>query len=406
MYRKLHSPLFHVILYIAMLAATPFLLLQNYLQSAIGVVSEFKFPVGSLNFPYVLLAAILVLSAILILVRKNLKGFHFILILVLLIMISLGQFVADFYFNHNFWDLQHNWHYFAYGLFAYICYRYFNSIDLSPARTILYSLLLALLVSAFDEGLQVFISSRIFDIGDIAKDAWGMMMGQVLVQFSLNVGALLKQGWVLRHRRIRDYFNHPISLLLLEILFVYLLLIVSSLLTDIEYWKHIILLTTGISLIIFFAIYFSQFKIFRYILIGAVTAALAVQLFFFIRYKDENIIHNSYGLTVYKGIPIPFFDVMIFENGFFRLVDKKRFFNKRDQVTIKEYTTNILLIGTGSKGLGGNGFPKDEVLQFVYNTFKKRGMQVIALPTPQACREYNRMKEEGKKIVFIIHNTF
>jgi hypothetical protein len=30
---------------------------------------------------------------------------------------------------------------------------------------------------------------------------------------------------------------------------------------------------------------------------------------------------------------------------------------------------------------------------------------VIILPTPQACREFNRLKQEQKSVLFVIHNT-
>ena len=96
---------------------------------------------------------------------------------------------------------------------------------------------------------------------------------------------------------------------------------------------------------------------------------------------------------------------LIKENGFFRFVDKKHDFNTRDLKTIYHYSTDILLIGSGKKGLGGNGFPEKQMTQFVFNTVKMRPLQVIILKTPDACKKYNQLKKEGYNVLFIIHNT-
>jgi len=96
---------------------------------------------------------------------------------------------------------------------------------------------------------------------------------------------------------------------------------------------------------------------------------------------------------------------MIFENGFFRFVDKKHVFNKRDINTIGSYTSDILLIGAGKYGKGGKGFPEDLITQFIFNKEKKNVIQIIILSTPEACVKFNQLKKEGYNVVFIIHNT-
>ena len=114
---------------------------------------------------------------------------------------------------------------------------------------------------------------------------------------------------------------------------------------------------------------------------------------------------NSNGITIYKGIPLLFFDVMIYENNIFRFVDKKHTFNNRDINTICHHANDILLIGAGKYGEGGNGFPEKVMSQFIFNAVKKKPLQVIILDTPNACKKYNQLKKEGYNVLFIIHNT-
>jgi hypothetical protein len=108
---------------------------------------------------------------------------------------------------------------------------------------------------------------------------------------------------------------------------------------------------------------------------------------------------------VYKGIPIVFYDVMIFPNGTFRLVDKKHYFNSRDQTFFMEHKPDIIIIGSGAEGLGGRGFVKQSPHQFMYNPHIQRGTQVIILKTPEACEVFNRLKRERKNVLFVLHNT-
>jgi hypothetical protein len=88
----------------------------------------------------------------------------------------------------------------------------------------------------------------------------------------------------------------------------------------------------------------------------------------------------------------------------FRLVDKKHYFNKRDQKFFFKQKTNIIIIGTGADGLGGKGFP-DKTNFFIYNPYIEKGTQVIILKNPEACEVYNRLKKENKDVLFILHNT-
>ena len=273
---------------------------------------------------------------------------------------------------------------------------------------ILIIFLTALGLSSFDEGFQYFFSSRIFDICDIAKDSWGTVIGIIFVFMVYKNGEILKGKIKVREKKFKEYFKNPIAVLVFEMIFAYLLLSIGSLLTDISYFFVAVGITVLLFLIIFFVTHYSQNKIFkRTFWVLCVIVLIAQSISFFI-YRNEGIVYNTKGLTIYKGIPIPYFDIMIYQNGFFRLVDKKLSFNKRDIDRISSYYTDILMIGSGSGGQGGRGFNISETVQnpyFVYNSYTNKGLQVIVLKTPEACYEYNQLIKRKKNVIFIIHNT-
>ena len=402
---KKYSPLINFILYTVLLIITPFLLLQNYLQTSIGKLSELFLEVSGFKIPYVVLAALIIALILIIINLKHFTRFRIISILITLLLMIIGQKLADFYFNHKFYELQHNWHYFAYGIFSYVSFRYFKSKNRSNARIILYTFILAIFISTFDEIIQIYISNRIFDIGDIGKDTWGAIIGIFFIFFVINKGKIIKQSWKIREKKIRNYFNNSFSILFLEAVFTLTLLFISSLLTDIKYLSLAIFISFGIFIILFIILHLSRIIFFKKIFIICAVVYLLVQGFFYFKYRNENIVHYSNGMTIYKGMPLPFFDVMIHENGLFRFVDKKHNFNKRDINTICHYAKDILLIGSGKYGKGGNGFPEKMMTQFIFNSVKMKPLQIIILKTPEACKKYNQLKKEGYNVLFIIHNT-
>ena len=233
--KKSYSPLINLIMYVLLLVATPFLLLQNYLQTFIGKLSIYSFTFIGIDIPFVVLIALILATALIVKNLKYLSKFRIISIGVTVLLMIIGQELSDFYFNHKFYELQHNWHYFAYGIFSYIAYRYFKSKNSSDAKIILFTFLTAISISAFDEFIQIHISNRIFDIGDIGKDIWGTVIGMFFIFFVINKGEIIRQSWKIREKKIRNYLNNPFSILFLEMVFTLILLAVSSHLTNFEY---------------------------------------------------------------------------------------------------------------------------------------------------------------------------
>jgi len=124
----------------------------------------------------------------------------------------------------------------------------------------------------------------------------------------------------------------------------------------------------------------------------------------FIGFRESNITHCNNHLLIYKGMALPYFDLMIYPNGWFRAVDKKSTFSARDLQTIKSIVKDILIIGTGEKPKNGIGFPRDEISQFIYNHESERGLQVIIMDNRQACDKFNQLKKEGKQPTLILHH--
>ncbi len=402
----IHSTRLHAIMYGMLLVATPFVLLQNFLVEKIAEISSSSFELGNMELPISpILAAVLVI-VLLVWLRSYLTWTRVLAAGIVVLMNALSQQITDYYFDHNFYDLQQNWHYFAYGIFAYMVYRDLAPRNVPPAKIMLITYLVALSLSAFDEVFQMHMSSRVFDVSDIAKDLWGSLMGIVFLYLIVTKPGTLARQWKrIRHRRLQDYLKNPPTLLVLMFAFAFLLLCYSSLLSEYEYFGYVILLTVVSFTAFLCLMHLSQYRIFKYALIAAFTCAVLLQAYFFVKYRSHNIVYNRHGLTVYKGIPILFFDAMIFPDGTFRLVDKKHYFNYRDQDFFKKQRTDIIVVSSGSRGEGGHGFPVKDPVQFVYNPYIQRGTQVIILKNSQACEMFNRLKDEGKNVLFILHNT-
>lgn len=402
------SPEVNQILFSMLLVATPFLMLQNYLQQSVHALSESSINIFGLNVPYVLLIVILLFILPLTILFKKLTLKRLLALIIVLIMMAIGQNTSDYYINYKFYDLQNNWHYIAYGLYVFIIYRVLKPKNATPLKIMTQAFVHALAISAFDEGIQVFISNRIFDLSDIAKDMWGVMMGLIILFFVVRQGDIVKDGWKIRTRYIKDYIKQPFSVLIFEIVLAYIFVFVASILAGIDYWYMVFILTISIFLLVFFIVHLSQFKLYRRILTAVGIVAIILQSIMIIKYHDDNIVHNSYGITIYKGIPIPYFDVMIYQSGLFRLVDKKHGFKGGDIKTFFNQKADILLIGSGAEGEGGMGFPGTKFAEFkyfIFNTVNQKGMQIIILKTTDACREFNRMKKEGLNVLFVLHNT-
>jgi VanZ family protein len=405
-FSKLFTARINFFLYSLLLVLTPFLMLQHYLQDAIGMFSDLSFNIIGISIPIVVVLGIALMLFLIIRFHGELNLRKLIVLAIIVLLWLLGQQCSDYYLNLPYYQLQHNWHYIAYGIFSILAYQLFVRKNISTSRIIIAIYLRALLISSFDEAAQIFLSRRVFDVSDIAKDLWGVLMGMLFIFFIYDTRhKIFEKGWRISRAKPADYFKHPVSLLAMLFIFAFIFLNVSSLLSDSAYVVQIVVASIIIFIPIFLLIHFSYSKRGRRVVFTIITSLLLIQGISFAVNYNKGITYQRNGLVVYRGIPIPYFDIMIFENGFFRLVDKKDVFNQTDIRFIFTKASDILLIGSGEQERPRMGFPEDLESQFLFNLETRRPLQVIILPTAMACDVYNRLIAENKKIVFIIHNS-
>lgn len=402
---KIHSPITHLVLYSLLLVFTPFIMLQNYLQQSVGDLSELSVHPFGVRVPVVFGLATLLFAVFLVwaIIRKKLTPIRVAALLFCFLMIAMGQKITDFYCENPFYDLQNNWHYIAYALFAFFFYRAFKSPFKRPAKFILLGYSTALGLSLFDEIFQRYLSSRVFDLSDVAKDGWGVLIGIIIILFVVDQGRSMGKFSVVQNK-LADYLHSPWSLLVFALVFNLIFLNVSSFLTESRFVSHVAGITFGLMILIFIVVHLTRFKAIRIAVIILLVAGIIALGVSHVHHRDENITYNRFGLIVYRGIPVPFFDIMIFPDGGFRPVDKKHYFNPGDRTTILKLRADIVLVGTGYEGRGGRGMG-GSVAEFGYNPYLNRNSQVILLPTPRAIEVYNRLRGEGKRVLFIIHTT-
>jgi len=384
-----HSKVFVLILYGLLLVLTPFIMLQNFLQEFIGSFSRIS--IGSI--PLIVVFFVAAIGIFFAFFREITIKYKLLMLITGIVLILLSQQITDFYLNKPFYDLQQNWHYLAYAIFAILMWDYLRDKRDSLSSIIVITFIVAMTLSTFDEGFQFFISSRVFDISDIAKDGWGVIIGFSVLLFFYRFHSTQK-------------LKPAVKNLVLVGIFDFLLLVFSSLLSDIRYSLHVIILTIVCFSIFFLIRILARNRIIR---IGLITILISVIMIAIINvsiHKNDNISLCRKNLLIYRGIPLVGFDYMIFPNGTFRPVDKKESFSGGDRLKIYEYKPRIVIIGTGNKGIGGKGFGDDEI-EFKYNPLAMEGVQIIRQKNPQACQTFNRLKKEGKTdVLFVIHNSW
>jgi len=402
------------IIFTILVVMTPFMVVTRFLQGTVHDVSHLSFSLFGHKIPFVASAVILGLVAFMIWQRRNITLQRIGGGLVIVGMIALSQRVMDLYGGMSVYDLQRNWHYVAYSAYVFFFFRAFNLRNLPKHKTIVYSFTSAMVLSLFDEFFQFFLSDRIFDLCDQAKDVWGCMMGLILIFFVTETYGTIKiRGQRIWKKRIVDYFKDPLSAFVMVGLFSLVFILTSPLLTDEDQIPYLVVICLGVYAVVFAVIHLTQFKPFRIAFISLVAICTLLLTGSYIKNKDDYITHNSYfqvlsvpvGLTVYKGIPVPFFDLMIYPNGLPRLVDKKHFFNNVDKKFFLGNEPSILLIGSGWKGFGGKGFNVEKGSYFMFNSITYKVTQVIIRKNAEAVELYNRLRREGKNVLFVIHNT-
>ena len=399
-------PLIQYIMFTILVVATPFVVVTKYLQGAVHLVSHLKWTLFGIEIPIIGSLVLFGFIGFLIWQRHHFRTRRVIAALVIVGMVAISYKVQDLYGQMSLYDLQKNWHYIAYCCYTFIFFRAFHVRGVSKSKMILLSFFTAIALSLFDEAFQFKMSHRVFDISDIAKDSWGSLMGLVLVLFvSETYGRIKVRAHSFWQKRLIDYTRNPLSAFTVTGTFSFVAVMVSPLMTDERFIGTLSLLILGVFFVVMTLVHFAQYKPVRMAYL-AVASLLVLGLgTSFVIHRNDNITRCDYGLVVYKGLPIPYFDVMIYPDGLPRLVDKKHFFNGQDRQFFMKQKTDIVLVGGGHKGLGGKGWKVENGSYFQFNEYNMQGTQVIVLPTSSAWKVFNRLKEEGKNVLFVIHST-
>jgi len=410
---KLHSPIAHFVLYILILKVV-LPLLDIYRTKSISIVFEEL----SVYAPATicLISIILLLWAVFFrkIVINKITLYKIIFTVIGLLLLILLDYVLNFYGKPNTRYVFCCCHFFAYALYSVLLYRVLWIYKISTIRIVLLIYISALILATIGEFLQTLpkISPGIFDINDIAKDGWGALVILFVTFYFTREGLFCPIKKQTRFQRnIKEYLKSPITLIILLSIFNLLLLIFSYLLTSPIYYYKLILFTCIIFTAVFLILHIIQYRTARRIFYVLSIIVILVQGFLFIKYRKENILFNFYGLTIYKGIPILFFDALIYPNGFFSLVDKKHIFNETDKERLLNLKSDLIIIGSGSNGMGGKGLCSNDKSKHgkgecILNMNNEISTKIVILKTPEACNFFNRMKNQNdKKILFVIHNT-
>jgi len=400
------EPIIQYVLFALLVVATPFVVVSRYLQNLVYIVSHFSFSLFGQEVPFVLSLAVLLCLYLVTRYFRSITPKRILALLFIGAMIAFSQQTMDLYMDVSFFDLQQNWHYLAYGTYVFFFFRAFNVRRMPMNKMILCAYASALGMSTFDETFQLLFSQRVFDISDITKDAWGTVMALILVVFVTETyGTTDLKKISFPKKRFADYLKYPETALLAVFTLTFIFVCTSPLLSEHAEAGTLLLISFALFAVIWLVFHLSRYRAFRLIVYSILLLAVVVLVGSFLLHRGQNITYNSFGMTVYQGIPLPFFDVLIYPDGSFRFVDKKHHFRSTDIQYFRKQKPAILLVGSGSRGRGGKGFEQGEGVHFIYNEYTGRGTQVIILPTPQACRKFNELKAAGKNVLFVLHNT-
>lgn len=402
-----YIPEINAVLYGALVILIPFIMLQNYLQATIYQLNQIKFDIFGIETPIIVLAFLIIIITLFILYYKQINLYRIVSFFIIVLLLILAEGLTDYYITSNYFDLQNNWHYFAYGTYSVILFRLFNLRHKPLNKVLIYTFLICFGLSTFDEGYQYFLSSRVFDVSDIAKDTWGCNLGLLAVLFVFRQGSDFKNNYKLHHKKLREYFKEPANVLLIQVFLSLFFVFFSSLMTDHKYILFAFIIPLIIFIICFFAFHFFQYKKFKKILFTFIGLLVIIQAIFIIIYFNDNFSYCDNNIVIYKGIVFPYCDIMVSSRGKINPIDKKEEFNNQDIRFLINQQHDIVLIAKGNDNSGGKGFYKhnDEDIHFLYNPYTNKGIQFIILDSKQACIEFNRLKKQGKDVLMIIHNS-
>lgn len=101
---------------------------------------------------------------------------------------------------------------------------------------------------------------------------------------------------------------------------------------------------------------------------------------------------HFFGFTVYSGIPFPYVDLKIYSSGVPSIREKSHFISYEEVEDLLD--AEILIMGIGY----------DRICR-VDKRILNSSVEVKILDTENAIKEFNRLRNEKRKVAAIIHST-
>lgn len=105
--------------------------------------------------------------------------------------------------------------------------------------------------------------------------------------------------------------------------------------------------------------------------------------------------YARFGFTVYGVTPIPSLDITVSAKGRLGIRSKTHRITAAELRALAEPGVEIIIVGNGW----------DQVAQVEPAALAIPGVAVVVLPTPEAFKEFNRLRGLGKRVALLAHTT-
>lgn len=386
----------------------PFVLVTRGLQASLRAFSHLTLPFFGFDIPFIPVVEVLMAALVLLYVRDKITKRRVYACLVMFAVFLFSWFVTDVYLYLSLYDIQANYHYAAYGLMTVLFFRAFYREDRAQHKLIYAAFATCMLISLADEGAQRVASHRVFDLNDNAKDALGVVMGLIVVHFIMTkYGTADLKSIPKGEKRIGEYVKNPASAIVILGIFTLIFLTVSALFSDPSYWYVTVLCTFLLFAVAMALLYATRFKMGRRALSTVIVILVLAQVVSVFVYWDDGIVFHSSCVTVYRGVPVPFCDVLVYPNGMVRPADKHHIFNSEIMGFFANYAPSIIVVGSNRHGDPNADVNVDAKYgsYLAYSSQLRRNIQVVTTSPEEACALYNQYRQEGKNVMLALHAT-
>lgn len=110
--------------------------------------------------------------------------------------------------------------------------------------------------------------------------------------------------------------------------------------------------------------------------------------------------YHQYGLTVYRSLPIPGYDLLVFADGSW-----SRRAGKSHLLTADEYRAFLAANGGAAPDAVIVGLGYSSQVTVAPEILTSPGPRIEVLPTPEAIKRFNELRRSGLRVAAIIHST-